>query len=200
MSDVSDCRSLYLIVGLGNPGCRYVLTRHNIGFLAVETLCERHIGDRKWGQGFHSLYLKGLIEGHSVILQKPMTYMNLSGPAVGALMRYYKIGIKKVLVIHDELDIPAGDIRFKIGGGYGGHNGLSSIGDHIGKDFMRLRIGIGRPQRGTPTDWVLSDFLESERAHNETILEALCDHIPLLLNGDMDGFLRALKTIPSLVK
>ena len=148
-----------LIVGLGNPGSRYALTRHNMGFIVLETLAQEvniPVGRR----GFDALYGAGEIDGEPVVLAKPQTYMNLSGVAVGKLARFFKIDIGNIIVVHDDLDIAFQEIRVKEGGGDGGHKGLMSITDHLGRsDFIRIRAGIGRPDlKGMVESYVLSRF------------------------------------------
>jgi len=152
-----------LIAGLGNPGARYQLTRHNIGFLVLDRLAEtNHI---PVGQmGFEARFGKGMIAGQSVLLAKPQTFMNLSGTSVRKFFEYYRINIEDVIVVHDDLDLPFGTIRFKTGGGHGGHKGLISIIDHLGTtDFSRVRLGIGKPDhKGMVDSYVLSPFSPDE--------------------------------------
>jgi len=147
-----------LIVGLGNPGREYRWARHNLGFLLLDELSREHqipLGRR----GLKSVYGRGRIARAEVILAKPQTYMNLSGDAVGSLAHFYKIPPDKVLVIFDELDLPLGTIRLREKGGAGGHNGMKSIINHLGQEFPRLRLGIGRPPgKMPPAAYVLQDF------------------------------------------
>lgn len=152
-----------LIVGLGNPGKEYEETRHNIGFKVIDELSKNlqiPLNETK----FKGLFGKGNINGTQVILLKPMTYMNLSGEAVGALMNFYKIPTDELLVIYDELDLPVGKIRLRYKGSAGGHNGIKSIIQHIGtQEFNRIRIGIDRPERGMPVaNYVLSKFKKED--------------------------------------
>lgn len=152
----------WLVVGLGNPGASYRGHRHNIGFLVVDELSRRAAGSfRTKFNGNHAKIRLGLEDAH---LLQPMTYMNLSGTSLGAAASFFKVPAEKVIVIHDELDIPAGDLRLKVGGGHGGHNGLRSIFQHFGRDFIRVRCGIGRPPHGDVSGYVLSDFNSNERA------------------------------------
>ncbi len=148
-----------LSVGLGNPGNEYVRTRHNVGFMAVEKLA----GDgATWKTDHGAKTSKGQIDGKNVIFAMPQTFMNNSGVAVSALMTYYKIPLGNVIVIHDDMDLPIGDVREKIGGGSAGHNGIRSIDAHVGREYRRIRIGIGHPRDFDlpmdPADWVLGRF------------------------------------------
>ena len=148
-----------LIVGLGNPGGEYKNTRHNVGFMAVDYLAGN---DANWKNEKNALVFRTDINGHKVIFVKPQTYMNNSGVAVAALMAFYKIPLENIVVIHDDMDIPVGDCREKIGGGSAGHNGIRSIDAHIGREYRRIRIGIGHPRDFDlpmdPADWVLGKF------------------------------------------
>ena len=153
-----------IIVGLGNPGRKYERTRHNAGFMAADELARRHqIGITREKAG--CLIGTGNIDSGNVILAKPQTFMNESGRAVAALLRESYASADDLIVIHDELDLPLGTVRVKAGGGHGGHNGLRSLITELGSpDFVRVRIGIGRPEPGVdPADYVLSPFLPEER-------------------------------------
>ena len=147
-----------LLVGLGNPGMRYTWNRHNIGFMAIDGIAQKYQFPR-YKEQFGGLVCQGWIEQDKVILFKPGSFMNESGRAVGLVARFFKVSVSEILVIHDDLDIRPGRIRVKTGGGSGGHNGLKSIDSHIGKNYGRLRIGIGRPSNEREvSDYVLSDF------------------------------------------
>lgn len=152
-----------LIVGLGNPGARYAGTRHNMGFLVVDALAQR-AGVEINRERFESLLGRGEISDVPVILAKPLTFMNLSGRSVAQIVRYFGIGAEDILIVHDDMDFPVGDVRIKAGGGAGGHKGLLSIIDHLGEaDFARVRVGIGRPPaRETAERYVLERFSEGE--------------------------------------
>lgn len=146
-----------LIVGLGNPGPEHELNRHNIAWLALDSF--EKINSNTWKSKFKGQYTDTTINGEKVYFLKPETYMNLSGESVGPLCQFFKIKPTEILVLHDELDIPFGQIHFKSGGGLAGHNGLKSMAKVLGtQDFHRLRIGIGRPDRGSVASWVLSNF------------------------------------------
>lgn len=150
---------LVLIVGLGNPGNEYKNTRHNVGFMSIDFLAPT---DATWKKEKNAMTARVDIDGLNAILVKPQTYMNNSGEAVGALMAFYKIPLENVVVIHDDMDLKLGDLREKIGGSSAGHNGIKSIDNAIGKEYRRIRIGIGHPRDFEnpmdPADWVLGKF------------------------------------------
>jgi PTH1 family peptidyl-tRNA hydrolase len=182
-----------LIAGLGNPGPKYEGTRHNFGFMAVDALIEagtaRELSLGKDGKLF-SLRLPG-VEGE-VLALKPMTFMNLSGRAVAHVLRYYKLGITDLMVVHDELDLPLGRMRMKLGGGLAGHNGLKSIAAETGsQEFARLRLGIGRPQgKMDVASYVLHDFTTEERLVALTVLPAAAAALRLYLNQGLEIAMR----------
>lgn len=152
----------YLIVGLGNPGRTHLHNRHNVGFMAVDRLAARRDIELKRVQN-KAIIGSGRIADRPVIIAKPQTFMNLSGDAVGPLVNYYRVPLSNLLVVYDELDIPYGVIRMREKGGAGGHNGMRSIIQHLGNDFARLRLGIGRPPgRMDPAAFVLQDFGRDE--------------------------------------
>lgn len=152
-----------LIVGLGNPGREYELTRHNIGFMAIDELAKR------WNislneQKFKGVFGAGFVNGEKVILLKPLTYMNLSGESIRPLMDYYKIDVEDFVVMYDDLDIPVGKLRLRMKGSAGGHNGVKSTISHLGtQEFQRIRMGIDRPKNGMKVvDYVLGRFTSEE--------------------------------------
>jgi PTH1 family peptidyl-tRNA hydrolase len=146
-----------LVVGLGNPGPEYELTRHNIGWLVMDSYDP--IDGSFWKDKFKGVYTDTTINGEKVYFLKPQTFMNLSGESVQPLCQFFKITPQEILVLHDELDLPFGQIQFKKGGGLAGHNGLKSMAKCLGnQDFYRMRIGIGRPQHGSVSSWVLGKF------------------------------------------
>ena len=155
----------HLIVGLGNPGPRYARNRHNIGYIVVDHLAGE-VGTSITRTKFHGLFTTTDVEGQAAALLKPQTYMNASGRSVSRAVGFYEVAPENLLVIHDELDLPLGRMKLKIGGGHAGHKGIRSIMECLGHgDFCRLRIGIGRPHTGSVTDFVLGDFAtEEERA------------------------------------
>lgn len=165
----------FLLIGLGNPGKDYAKNRHNIGFMAADAIAERYQFS-SWTKKFRGLLAEGVIGGEKVLLLKPQTYMNLSGESVGETMRFYKIPLENVIVIHDELDFDFGTVKLKKSGGNAGHNGLESIESHIGKDFLRIRFGIGKTL-GDNSDHVLSDFSKNEVAELPVMLAKLAEII-----------------------
>ncbi|NDY96762.1 aminoacyl-tRNA hydrolase [Wenzhouxiangella limi] len=188
----------WLIVGLGNPGSKYSRTRHNAGFWFLDAL-DRRIGlALKTERKFHGDAGKTRLGAVDVVGLKPDTFMNDSGRAVRAVAAYFDIPIDRILVAYDDLDLPPGTVRLKLGGGHGGHNGLRSLFSHLGDPgFWRLRIGIGHPGvREAVTPWVLSRAgAEDERGMIEAIDRAI-DIVPTLLRGETDRALQALHTAP----
>lgn len=179
---------MYLIVGLGNPGPKYAGHRHNIGFRIADEIFRRY-SLSAWRKRFHGEVAEGTMGGEKVMVLKPMTFMNDSGLAVGAAIRYFDLDPSKVIVIHDELDLTPGKVRVKLGGGTAGHNGLKSIGAHIGPHFVRVRIGIGHPgDRNLVYPHVLSDFAKSERVWVEPMIDAIAEHMPMLVQGQDGSF------------
>jgi PTH1 family peptidyl-tRNA hydrolase len=178
-----------LFVGLGNPGEKYARHRHNVGFMAVERIATLHrFGP--WKRKFSGTAADGEIAGEKVILLKPDTYMNESGRAVGEAARFLKIGIEDVVAFHDELDIGPGKIKVKTGGGNAGHNGLRSITQHVGNDFVRVRIGIGHPgAKELVHGYVLHDFAKADEVWLGPLLDAIADCAPRLAAGDQARFL-----------
>jgi len=150
----------WLIVGLGNPGAQYAKNRHNIGAMIVEALADK--ARAGWQTKFRSRWARASLCGKDVTLLLPQTYMNLSGTSVGEAAAFFKTPPSEVVVVHDEIDLPFRDVRVKVGGGHAGHNGLRSIFEHFGKDFVRVRVGVGRPAFGDVANWVLTDFKGDE--------------------------------------
>jgi PTH1 family peptidyl-tRNA hydrolase len=160
-----------LVVGLGNPGSRYAGTRHNVGFMVVERVAARTRAGA-FREKFQGLFTKAELDGREVVLLEPLTYMNLSGESVQKAMTFFKVPLKDVVVVHDELDLAWRTSRIKVGGGHAGHNGLRSIMQQCGgPDFTRVRVGIGRPRSGPVDGYVLSDFDTAERAELDGELE-----------------------------
>ena len=165
-----------LFVGLGNPGAKYAHNRHNIGFLAVEEIARRH-GFAPWRRRFQGETAEGTLERERVVLLKPTTYMNESGRAVQEAANFFKLGITDITVFQDELELPPGKVRVKVGGGVAGHNGLRSISSHIGNDYRRVRIGIGHPGiKELVHSYVLSDFFKEERPWVEALCAVIADN------------------------
>ncbi|MDO6514496.1 MULTISPECIES: aminoacyl-tRNA hydrolase [Neptuniibacter] len=178
---------IQLIVGLGNPGDKYAQTRHNAGAEFVEQLAARHLTPLKPEKKYHGLYAKANINGSIVHLLVPTTFMNLSGQSVSALANFFKIPPESILVAHDELDLPPGIARFKLGGGHGGHNGLRDIISKLGnnKNFYRLRIGIGHPGHSSQVSgFVLNKAPAKERDATLTAIDEAERHLELAITGD----------------
>lgn len=185
---------MYLVVGLGNPGPKYELNRHNIGFLAVDQILRQNkFAPPK--DKFNSHFCEGDVAAPGAAdircrVLKPQTYMNESGRAVGEALRFYKLEPKDVIVIYDEIDLERGKIRLKTGGGFAGHNGLKSIGAHIGADFQRLRLGVGHPgAKHLVSGYVLKDFAKAEMKWVADLTESIGRHFGVILAGDGPGFL-----------
>ena len=170
-----------LIVGLGNPGTTYEKTRHNIGFMVIDSLVERFSATKQSSSNFQGELFK--FQNH--LLLKPTTFMNLSGHSVVKVKQFYKC--EDVVVIHDDLDLPFGSLRFKKGGGHGGHNGLKSIDEQIGKEYIRVRMGISKPQhKGEVASYVLSDFTSQEQECLEKWITYTADAIAFLLENSLE--------------
>jgi len=171
-----------LIAGLGNPGARYAGTRHNIGFDVVAELLRRAGGALR--EKFHGEFARVTLGNEPVALLLPMTFMNRSGEAVRPAMDFFQLTPEDVMVIHDDLDLPLERLRVKSGGGHGGHNGLRSIAQHIGPDFGRVRCGIGRPERGDTTAWVLGGFAPDEESAAGRMVEMAADAVEWWIRED----------------
>ncbi len=175
-----------LIAGLGNPGSQYTATRHNVGFWLLDELARSKGVSFKHESKFHGEVAKINLEGQDVWLIKPLTYMNKSGQAVGSLARFYKIPPESVLVVHDELDIPTGTIRLKKGGGHGGHNGLRDIIAQLGKEFMRVRLGIDHPGHSSEvSNYVLSKPKSDDARLVEYAIDEVIRQLHLIIPGEM---------------
>lgn len=169
-----------LIVGLGNPGPTYEKTRHNIGFMVIDELISRNKANKLSSTSQSELY-----KFSEHFLLKPLTFMNLSGIAIAQVKNFYKID--KVVVIHDDLDLPFGAVRFKFGGGHGGHNGLKSADEKISKEYMRVRMGIGKPEhKGEVASFVLSDFSTIEKNHLGMWISQAADAVEFLLHNSLE--------------
>lgn len=178
-----------LFVGLGNPGSTYARHRHNVGFMALDRIAERH-GFAPWKKRFHGLVTDGPIGGRRVLLLKPQTYMNDSGQAVGEAQRYLKIAEGDIYVFHDEIDLAPAKLKVKAGGGNAGHNGLRSISAHIGNDYARIRIGVGHPgSKDLVSSYVLHDFAKADADWLDPLLDAMADAAGRLAAGDEARFL-----------
>lgn len=188
---------MFLIVGLGNPGAEYANTRHNVGFVAVDNLADKY-GFDSFRSKFDGLVAEGKIGGEKVILLKPQTYMNLSGNSVVKAAMFYKILPENVIVIHDDLDLALGQIRAKIGGGAGGHNGIKSIDAHISPNYNRIRIGIGYPVEKKDDKVVAHVLGKIAKAEAEVVDESIIiimDSIGVLLKEGMSSYSNKLGMI-----
>ena|ERR1700688_1069286 len=179
---------MLLFVGLGNPGERYVANRHNIGFMAVQAVAKRH-DIAPWRRRFQGVAVEGAIGGEKILLLLPGTYMNESGRAVAEAAHFYKLETGQVVVFHDEVELPPGKLRWKIGGGNAGHNGLRSISEHIGNNYHRVRFGIGHPgNKDLMESYVLQDFAKSERPWVDALCDIVADNAALLIEGKDSTF------------
>lgn len=178
-----------LIVGLGNPGREYEATRHNAGFWWVDELARKHNVNFKNESKFHGLVARANLHGHEVHLLKPQTFMNVSGRAVVALALFYKVLPDQILVVHDELDLPPGSAKLKMGGGHGGHNGLKDIIAQLGtKEFWRMRIGIGHPgERSEVVNYVLNAPRKEEQILIEDAMQHAQEVAPLIIEGKLEA-------------
>jgi peptidyl-tRNA hydrolase, PTH1 family len=174
---------MLLFVGLGNPGERYVGNRHNIGFMAVQAIAERH-NIAPWRRRFQGVAVEGSIGGEKLLLLLPGTFMNESGRAVAEAAHFYKLEASQVVVFHDEAELPLGKVRLKLGGGNAGHNGLRSVSEHIGNDYRRVRLGIGHPgDKDLMEAYVLQDFAKNERPWVDALCDIVADNVALLIEG-----------------
>jgi peptidyl-tRNA hydrolase, PTH1 family len=179
---------MLLLVGLGNPGARHVGNRHNIGFMALQAIAQRH-GIGPWRRRFQGVACEGPIAGERALLLLPGTYMNESGRAVAEAAHFYKLPLGDIIVFHDEIDLPPGKVRVKTGGGVAGHNGLRSITAHVGNDYRRVRIGVGHPgDKDLVYAYVLNDFAKDERPWVEALVAILADNVGLLVRGEDASF------------
>jgi peptidyl-tRNA hydrolase, PTH1 family len=170
-----------LFVGLGNPGTKHAHNRHNIGFMAADQIARRH-GFAPWRRRFQGEISEGTLDGERVVLLRPTTFMNESGRAVQEAANFFKLGESEITVFQDELELPPGKVRVKVGGGIAGHNGLRSISAHVGNEYRRVRLGIGHPGvKELVHSHVLSDFAKSDRPWVEALCEAVADNAGLLV-------------------
>ena len=175
---------MLIFAGLGNPGPPYAGNRHNIGFMAIDTVARAH-RFAPFRSKYQGLASEGQIGAERVLLLKPTTFMNDSGRSVGEAARFFKVALKDVVVFHDELDLEAGKLRVKVGGGNAGHNGLRSITALCGNDYKRVRLGIGHPgDKSLVHGYVLSDFAKTERPWVSTLCDAVANDAALLTTGD----------------
>jgi peptidyl-tRNA hydrolase, PTH1 family len=180
---------MLLFAGLGNPGAKYANHRHNVGFMAADAIARRH-SFSPWSKKFQGQIAEGTLAGEKIILIKPQTFMNLSGQSVGEALRFYKLDTSALTVFYDEIDLAAGKVRVKVGGGSGGHNGIRSLEQHVGKDFRRVRIGVGHPGvKEMVHGHVLGDFAKSDGEWLDVLLDTIADAAGLLAKGDDNSFM-----------
>lgn len=187
-----------VIAGLGNPGAQYANTRHNVGFMVCDALGRRH-GMLPGRERFKADVIEGAVAGAGqVLLIKPRTYMNLSGEAVVPALRFYKLEADALVVVHDEVDLPFGHVKLKLGGGLAGHNGLKSIVAHLGtRDFVRVRVGVGRPPgRQEMADWVLSPFSKAEQVLLPFVIDRAMDAVEALFKQGIEASMNQMNGLP----
>ncbi len=183
---------MLVIAGLGNPGAKYAFNRHNIGFMAVDAIHDRNRFS-PWSKKFRGEIADGELGGEKVLLIKPQTFMNLSGEAVGEALRFYKLEPSQLVVLYDELDLAPGKVRMKTGGGHGGHNGIKSLDAHCGRDYRRIRLGIGHPgSKEAVNNHVLGDFAKSDRVWLEPLLDAIGDNTAMIPRNEDSQFMNKL--------
>lgn len=189
---------MHIIAGLGNPGRKYENFRHTVGFMAADAIARRH-SFSPWSKKFNAEIAEGRLGGERALLIKPQTYMNLSGQAVGEALRFFKLDPKDLTVLYDELDLAPGKLRVKTGGGAGGHNGIKSLDSHCGKDYHRVRIGIGHPgDKARVNSHVLGDFAKADHQWLDPMLDAIADNADLLASGDHSTFMNKVSlAVPS---
>lgn len=181
---------MWLFVGLGNPGSEYERNRHNIGFMAVDSIADMY-GFKSFKKKYQGDYSEGNIAGEKVILLKPQTYMNESGRSVSAVSSFYKIPTSHIITFHDELDLAPGKVKIKVGGGAAGHNGLRSMDSHLGDpNYKRIRLGIGHPgDKDRVHGYVLGNFSKDDSLWVSDLLNIVAKEIPLILKSDDARFL-----------
>lgn len=180
---------MFLIIGLGNPGKEYQNTRHNVGFMVADSI-RRHNNFSSKKLKFHSEIFEGIIDGHKILLMTPLTYMNRSGTCALEAASFLKIPMENIIVFHDDLDLLVGKVRIKVGGGSGGHNGLKDIDSRLGKEYKRVRIGIGHPgDKNMVSDYVLRNFGKEDKAVIDEMVDDAGRNISLLLEGNNDLFM-----------
>lgn len=177
-------------VGLGNPSKKHEKQRHNVGFMAVDEIASEY-SFGSWREKMNAHIAEGEISGQKIMLVKPQTFMNRSGISVSQISKFYKISETSIYVFYDDIDLKSGQIKVKIGGGHGGHNGLRDIDQHIGREYWRIRIGIGRPdEKALVHNWVLNDFgLEERRSWLDLLLRVIAMEAPILAEQQQDKFM-----------
>lgn len=189
---------MQLWVGLGNPGGKYAMNRHNIGFMALDRVADDH-GFAPWRGKFQGAVSEGRLGTEKIVLLKPETYMNKSGQSVGEAMRFFKLAPEDITVFHDEIDLAPGKLRLKDNGGHAGHNGLRSLHGHIGDNYRRVRMGVGHPgHKDAVAGYVLRDFAKADQEWLDDMMRGISDGAPSLAEGDKSKFMNAvsLRTAP----
>jgi len=190
---VAGSTPVQLVAGLGNPGPKYTETRHNAGFWFVDALARRHGGSFRQENKFAGETARITLDGREVWLLKPQTFMNRSGQSVKLLASFYKVPVEAILVVHDEIDLPPGDVRLKRGGGHGGHNGLRDIMAHLGKEFLRLRLGVGHPgHKDQVVDYVLQRPSRDDEADILRSIDQGLDVMPEVVAGELERAMHKL--------
>ncbi|ABV75209.1 peptidyl-tRNA hydrolase [Rickettsia akari str. Hartford] len=180
---------MILVIGLGNPGKEYQYTRHNIGFIAIEKIANQYNSSFSTKKQFNCEIAETISDGQKIIFIKPTTYMNLSGKSVISVKTYYNINPAKIFVIHDDIDLETCRIKFKTGGGNGGHNGLKSIDGVIGNNYNRIRVGVGRPKNNQDVaDYLLNNFLQSEYEIAMQAIDRIVNNFDLILENKLEKF------------
>ncbi|ENN91239.1 aminoacyl-tRNA hydrolase [Bartonella bovis] len=186
---------MLLIAGLGNPGLSYQNNRHNIGFMVVDTI-HQSFSFSPWSKKFQAEISNGLINGEKILLIKPQTFMNLSGQAISQTLRFYKLELNNLIVFYDELDLPPGKVRIKIGGGSGGHNGIKSIDSHCSNNYCHVRLGIGHPgSKELVHQHVLGNFTKSDQEWLSILLDTIANNIATLIKGDANQFMNKISLV-----
>lgn len=179
----------FLFVGLGNTGDQYKSNRHNVGFMFVDKLAEKL--NISYTSKFSSLFGQSQVVGDKLLLQKPQPYINLSGNGVLQAHMFFKVPHKHIFVFYDDLDLAVGRVKVKLAGGSGGHNGIKSIDGTIGQQYHRVRIGIGRPQHGDISNYVLSNFTKDEQDIIDRTIDCIADNIKYLMSFELDKFMNS---------
>lgn len=186
---------MFLIVGLGNVGKKYIYNRHNLGFHIVDTIIKKY-NFKKQKNKFESIIYKGNVSNHLILAIKPTTMMNLSGISVNKIKAYYKIPISKIFVFHDDIDLDLGKIKIKIGGGSGGHNGIKNIDKNIGKNYNRIRFGIDKPiSKNNINEHVLGDFRKEENFFIMNKIAVIANNLKSIIENDTSKLFDALKDL-----
>ncbi|HMS45087.1 MAG TPA: aminoacyl-tRNA hydrolase [Alphaproteobacteria bacterium] len=187
---------MWIIAGLGNPETSHQHNRHNAGFIAVDHIIHRYRFSAPKLK-FKALFYEGEIANEKVVILKPQTYMNKSGESLLMALQFYKVPIEQLLIFYDELDLPLGKFKVKIGGGNAGHNGLRSLDQHVGVDYWRIRIGIGHPGlKSMVSSYVLSDFTVVEHQTLDPLLQTMAEHIPVFISQGASSFTNKLHQPP----